>query len=72
MESRFRIFYNFLFNAEEKGQIRRAGNISKLSQKLLDNFNFSERLNACIKLFTKIRNTIHNNGVYSHENETIL
>ncbi len=71
MESRFRLFYNYLINSEEKGQIRRAGNISKISERILEHLNFSNG-SVCIKLFTKIRNTIHNNGVYSHDDETIM
>ncbi len=59
MESRFRLFYNYFINPEEKGQIKRLGSIGKISEKLLDHLNFCQKY-ICLELFMNIRNTIHN------------
>jgi hypothetical protein len=75
MESRFRLFYNYLVTSDKagkKGEImdRPGMSIIKISEDLLNKIGFCQKL-ECIKLFANIRNTIHNNGVYTHDDCTI-
>ena len=68
-ESRVRVFYNYLLNPSEKGKIKE-GNFSKLIDGILDIMNLNSK-SGCIELFRNTRNTIHNNGVYTQDDDTI-
>ena len=41
-----------------------------MANKLLNHIGLSQKID-CIKLFSNIRNTIHNNGVYTREDKNI-
>ncbi|TVP39553.1 hypothetical protein NARC_140008 [Candidatus Nitrosocosmicus arcticus] len=69
LESRVRVFYNYLLNPSEKGKIKE-GNFSKLVEGILDLLNLDSK-SGCIELFCNARNTIHNNGVYTQSDETV-
>ena len=69
LESRVRVLYNYLLNPSEKGNIN-AGNFSKLVEEILDLLNLNSK-GGCIELFRNVRNTIHNNGVYTQSDETV-
>jgi hypothetical protein len=70
MESRFRLFYNYFMKPDKAGEIEDRLSFSKLSCNLLNKFQLAKYENT-IKLFASIRNTVHNNGVYTQE-DTIL
>lgn len=69
LESRVRVFYNYLLNPSEKGKIKE-GNFDRLVEKILDLLNLNSK-SGCIELFRDARNTIHNNGVYTQSDETV-
>ena len=69
LESRVRVFYNYLLNPSEKGKIKE-GNFSKLVEEILDLLNLNSK-GGCIELFSNALNTIHNNGVYTQSDETV-
>jgi hypothetical protein len=70
MESRFRIFYNYTIEPEKKGEIKADRNMSDLSRLLLPNLGLFHKKH-CIKLFSNIRNTIHNNGIYTMDSDIV-
>lgn len=70
MESRFRIFYNYFIEPDKKGEIKADGNISDLSRLLLTSLGMCHK-KRCIRLFSNIRNTVHNNGIYTKHSEII-
>lgn len=69
MESRFRIFYDYLINSKDKGQINGL-KINKLISKVLDSIDMSSKI-GCIDLFRYVRNTVNNNGVYTQNDDRI-
>ena len=69
MESRFMVFYDYLVNSNDKGQINGL-KISKLIPKVLDSIDMSSKI-GCMDLFRNARNTIHNNGVYTQDDDTV-
>ena len=70
IESRFRVFYNYYFKTSKIGEIEALLNFGKLSCNLINKLQLHQKENA-IKLFTIVRNTIHNNGVYTREDTVI-
>ena len=70
MDSRIRVFYNYLLNPSEKGKIKKEGSFSKLIEGILDFFNLNSK-SGCIELFRNARNTIHNNGVFNQDDDTV-
>lgn len=69
LESRVRVFYNYLLNPSEKGKIKE-GNFGKLVEGILDLLNLNSKC-GCIELFRNALNTVHNNGVYTQSDETV-
>jgi hypothetical protein len=69
LDSRVRVFYNYLLNPSEKGEIKE-GNFSKLIERILDFLNLNSK-SGCIELFRNARNIIHNNGVYNQDDDTV-
>jgi hypothetical protein len=69
LESRVRVFYNYLLNPSEKGKIKE-GNFGKLIDGILDLVNLNSK-RGCIELFRNARNTLHNNGVYTQDDDTV-
>jgi hypothetical protein len=69
LESRFRVFYNYLLDPSEKGKIKE-GNFGSLVKELLDFLDLNSK-SGCIHLFRNVRNTIHNNGVYTQDDEVV-
>jgi hypothetical protein len=47
------------------------GNITCISKELLNEIGLIQKFDA-VKLFANVRNTIHNNGVYTKEDEDVL
>jgi hypothetical protein len=70
MESRFRLFYNYLIKEEQKASIKGGRDINNIIKPLLCELNLYSKI-GCIDLFRVARNTIHNNGVHTH-NDTII
>ena len=70
LESRVRVFYNYLLNPSEKGEIKE-GNFSKLIERILDFLNLNSK-SGCIELFRNARNTIYNNGVYTQDDDSVV
>jgi len=68
-ESRVRVLYNHLLNPSEKGNTKE-GNFSTLVKEILDFLDLNSK-SGCIELFQNIRNTIHNNGVYTQSDEVV-
>lgn len=73
-ESRFRIFYNYLVTTDsesstEKGEIRE-GDINKIVKRILCELNLYDKI-SYFDLFRLVRNTIHNNGVFTQKNTTV-
>ena len=69
LDSRVRVFYNYLLHPSEKGVIKE-GNISKLIERILDFLNLNSK-RGCIELFRNARNTIHDNGVYTQDDDMV-
>jgi hypothetical protein len=65
IESRLRVFYNYvLHDGNKKDQIS-SENISFIFNKLFEKIGFSDKEYYAFELFRTIRNTLHNNGVFT-------
>ncbi len=69
LESRVRVFYNYLLNPPAKGEIKE-GNFGTLVKEILGFLDLNSKC-GCIQLFHNVRNAIHNNGVYTQSDEVV-
>jgi hypothetical protein len=68
VEIRFRIFHSQIFDGNKKGEVK-TGDISPIFKDLEKNFEFPDKKNNAFKLFRMIRNTFHNNGLFTKPNK---
>ena len=65
IESRFRYLYNYIFDNNEKGKIYWKKSISEIFDKIYSMIIFSDKEYYAFELFRTIRNSLHNNGVFT-------
>ena len=66
VESRYRVFYSYLVNSNNKEKIKE-GNISNIFNEIAGNTKLSDDERNAFIFFKTIRNLIHNNGVHTQK-----
>lgn len=68
IESRLRVIHNYVLNQKSSGNINYDDSIFKIYTDIYKQVGFSAKEYYAIELFRLIRNTNHNNGVFTKEN----